>query len=136
MPLPHGEAAKAGRRDKTTLLRAIKAGKLSAVRDAATGGWQIEPAELHRVYPALADAAVATVADAAKHIGEAEIEIRELRARLADSQDQVVDLRRRLDTATEQLGEALQQVRQLTDQRTAPAATPPALQKHRRWWHW
>jgi chromosome segregation ATPase len=33
---------------------------------------------------------------------------------------EVGNLRRRLDTATEQLGEALQQVRLLTDQRAAP----------------
>jgi hypothetical protein len=35
----------------------------------------------------------------------------------------------RLDTATEQLGEALQQVRLLTDQRAASTSV-------RRWWTW
>src|SRR3954465_6660899 len=95
------EAAKAVHRNKTTLLRAIKSGKLSAVRDAATGGWLIEPAELHRVYPATADAALI----AAPRSNEAEVEIRELRARLADQGTTIEDLRRRLDTATEQLGE-------------------------------
>jgi hypothetical protein len=54
-------------------------------------------------------------------------------ARLADSQDQVDDLRRRLDTATAQLGEALQQVRLLTDQRAAPPAPVPT---RRAWWPW
>jgi hypothetical protein len=49
-------------------------------------------------------------------------------ARLRD--DTIADLRRRFDIATQQLGEALQQVRLLTDQRTAPAA--PA---RRSWWH-
>ena len=137
------EAAKAVHRNKTTLLRAIKSGKLSAVRDAATGGWQIEPAELHRVYPSIADAAAGAVVRSS----EAEIEIRELRARLADSQDQVADLRRRLDTATAQLGEALQQVRLLTDQRAAPpaaatlsavsaASTPPPSLPRRSWLPW
>src|SRR5215213_370276 len=52
-PMPHTlrAAAKAVGRDRTTLLRAIRAGKLSAIHDAATGSWLIEPAELHRVYP-------------------------------------------------------------------------------------
>ena len=36
------------------------------------------------------------------------------------------DLRRRLDTATGQLGEALQQVRVLTDQRAPPAVPMPS----------
>src|SRR5918998_821939 len=89
-----GQAAKAVHRDKTTLLRAIKSGKVSAVRDAATGGWLIEPAELHRVYPVTVDA----VADAVRRDGDTEVEIRELRARLADKDDVIADLRRRLDT--------------------------------------
>ena len=55
--------------------------------------------------------------------------------------DEVIeDLRRRLDIATEQLGEALQQVRLLTDQRsTAPAPLPqpaPAAPARRSWWRW
>jgi hypothetical protein len=43
----------------------------------------------------------------------------------------IADLRRRLDTATEQLGEALQQVRLLTDQRQAAPAPV-----RRSWWQW
>ena len=45
------EAARAVRRDKTTLFKAIRKGTISAARDAMTGAWTIEPAELHRVYP-------------------------------------------------------------------------------------
>ena len=56
VPYTLAQAAKSVRRDKTTLLRAIKKGTVSALRDEATGGWLIEPAELHRVYP-VADAA-------------------------------------------------------------------------------
>src|SRR5262249_58072264 len=43
--------------NKSTLLRAIKSGKVSATRDAHEQ-WQIEPAELHRVYPPRTDAGV------------------------------------------------------------------------------
>jgi hypothetical protein len=39
--------------NKSTVLRAIKAGKVSATRDEH-GQWQIDPAELHRVYPPVA----------------------------------------------------------------------------------
>jgi len=45
------EAAKATGKSKSTVLRSIRAGRLSAVRDELTGGWLIEPAELHRLYP-------------------------------------------------------------------------------------
>lgn len=43
-------AAEAAGLNKTTIWRAIKTGKISANR-SALGGWEIEPAELHRVYP-------------------------------------------------------------------------------------
>ena len=50
MPLSLAEAAASTSTNRTTILRAIKAGKVSATRDAH-GNWTIEPAELHRVYP-------------------------------------------------------------------------------------
>ena len=51
MPYSLAQAAKAVGRDRSTLSRMIKTGKVSATRDEATGGWLIDPAELHRVYP-------------------------------------------------------------------------------------
>jgi hypothetical protein len=48
-----GTAAQACGLNKSTVLRAIKAGKVSATRDEH-GQWQIDPAELHRVYPPVA----------------------------------------------------------------------------------
>src|SRR3984893_12481529 len=39
---------------KTSILRSIKAGRISAGRDEL-GQWAIEPCELHRVYPALSE---------------------------------------------------------------------------------
>ena len=45
-------AAAAVGRNKTAILRAINAGNISAAQDE-TGEWQIDPAELHRVYPPL-----------------------------------------------------------------------------------
>ena len=45
-------AAAAAGINKSTVLRHIKAGKISATRDDA-GGWQIDPAEFHRLFPPL-----------------------------------------------------------------------------------
>jgi hypothetical protein len=45
-------AAAAAGINKSTVLRHIKAGKVSATRDH-NGGWQIDPAEFHRTFPPL-----------------------------------------------------------------------------------
>jgi hypothetical protein len=45
-------AAAAAGINRSTVLRAIKASRISGQRDA-TGGWEIDPAEFHRVFPAL-----------------------------------------------------------------------------------
>ena len=125
------EAARAIGMQKSTVLRAIKRGTLSAVRDAATGQWLVEPAELHRVYPASNGSGArtdATAADAPPRTDALEAENRELRARLGDAHATIDDLRRRLD------GEAEERHRLtalLADQRAAPP--PPAP---RRWWNW
>jgi hypothetical protein len=50
MSLTLAAAAAAVNVNKTTLLRAIKAGKVSGNRDER-GQWHIDAAELHRVYP-------------------------------------------------------------------------------------
>lgn len=44
-----GEAAKATGKSKATISKAIKTGRISALKDD-TGTFQIDPAELHRVY--------------------------------------------------------------------------------------
>jgi hypothetical protein len=49
-----GQAAKAVGMSKTSILRSIKAGRISAGRDEF-GQWAIEPCELHRVYPPITD---------------------------------------------------------------------------------
>lgn len=48
--LTMGQAAKEAGVSKATLSRAIKSGKLSAKKNNK-GGWDIDPAELFRVYP-------------------------------------------------------------------------------------
>jgi predicted site-specific integrase-resolvase len=49
-------AASVGR-NKTAILRAIKTGKISVSTDE-NGEWQIDPSELHRIYPPLRSASM------------------------------------------------------------------------------
>jgi hypothetical protein len=132
MPYNLVEAGKAIGMGKSSVLRAIRKGVISASRDPVTGGWAIDPAELHRAFPAVINGT------AHNQGGTAETDVmRELRARLADTQHTVEDLRHRLDRADDERGRLQEQLAAaqeriaalLTDQRT-PA--PPA----RRWWNW
>ena len=50
MALTLNQAAKACGRSKSTLLNAIRSGRMSAPKDAR-GRYVIDPAELHRVFP-------------------------------------------------------------------------------------
>ena len=50
MALTLGEAAKQVTASKSTLLRAIKSGRLSATKARGSDAWAIDPAELFRVF--------------------------------------------------------------------------------------
>ena len=131
MPLTLAEAAKSAGRSKSALLRSIKAGRLSAERDALTGAWLIDPAELHRLYQPVSEA-VPGAANGAPHTTRDTPEMVELRARLNDALDQIQDLRRQRDQAQDRLAAAQERIAALlTDQRTAPPAPP-----RRAWWPW
>jgi hypothetical protein len=138
------QAAKAAGKSKPTVQRAIKAGKLSALR-RDDGSYEIDPAELARVFPVLAGDSTgsmkrdeplngagpdpvmlgevaglrALLAERESRIGELTARNAELRsdkdARIVELVADKEDLRRRLDQAT-----AL-----LTDQRPAAEATAP-----------
>src|SRR4051794_24642135 len=139
MPYNLVEAGKAIGMGKSSVLRAIRKGVISASRDPTTGGWAIEPAELHRAFPAVANGT-------AQNRGEiAETDVaRELRARLDDMQHTVADLRRRLDRADEERERLQQQLAAaqeriaalLTDQREKPVTVTERPAPPRRWWHW
>jgi hypothetical protein len=53
------QAAEAVGKGKPAILKAIQSGKISGVKDSH-GEWQIEPAELHRVYPPVSETASET----------------------------------------------------------------------------
>lgn len=132
------QAAKAIGRNKTTVLRAIKSGKVSAIRDEASGGWLIEPVELHRVYAPVSTSTAAAASrirgKATPRNGNATGELRELllrletaEVRIADKDAAIDDLRRRLDQSEEERRQAQAQVAALLTDRREP-------QSRRRWW--
>jgi len=123
------EAAKATGKSKSTILRSIRAGRISAVRDELSGGWLVEPAELHRLY-AEHDAERGAANDRVRN-GQRnghDAAIRELQAERERERAQfietIADLRRRLDAEAE---ERRRLTAILADQRAAPAPI-------RRWW--
>ena len=125
------QASRACGKSKATLLRAIRSGRLSAARDEVVGSWLIEESELYRVFPPGTAVPGTDASNDAPRTPIRTDRTAELEARIAEMQeaarlrdDTITDLRRRLDTATEQLGEALQQVRLLTDQRSAVSRRP------------
>jgi hypothetical protein len=136
-----GTAAKAVGKNKSTILRAIKNGVISATK-GPQGVYQIDPAELHRVYPSVASGVAAQPAtqlgatpDATPDATLLQAEIRELRAkleaaeeRLKDRADVIDDLRRRLDAEEERR----RLTRLLTDQR-AKSKPPGTTGLWQRW---
>ncbi len=74
------EAAQATGLNRSTILRAIKSGKISGTRDT-NGAWSVEPVELHRAFPP----AEATPKAVPQHTQpEAHALVAELRTQLAD----------------------------------------------------
>lgn len=128
MKLSASQAAQAVGKSVPTITRAIKSGKLSAER-LPQGGYAIDPAELHRVWPALTrkrdNFGYMLGRETPHETSRLEAEIEALCAKIADIEvererersqltDTVDDLRRRLDA------ESLERralTAQITDQR-------------------
>lgn len=136
------QAAEATGKTKPTILRAIQRGKISAQKDGH-GEWEIDPAELHRVYEPVSDGTDKHT-DAGDDAAEREVELLQARLaaaeiRLAEKDAQIEALNRRLDAADEERRTTLRQLTALlTDQRNSTAADPGNRQTQaagkRRWW--
>src|SRR4051794_11742450 len=121
-------------KSKSAILKAIRRGALSATRDAATGGWQIDPAELHRAFPPVSQD---TLGDRSETVETAETgEIRELRARLNDKDAVIQDLRRRLDQRETDHRQALDRLAAAQERITALLTDQRPATPRRRWWLW
>jgi len=133
-----GTAAKACGVARSTIYRAIKSGKISADKDA-NGNFQIEPAELHRVFPTTEQKQSAQHEMSQRAInektasatGETAVlftKISGLEALIKEKDETLKDLRNRLDQTEQARQEADQERREaqriLTDQRTKPEPTP------------
>ena len=134
MPFSLREAAQQAGVSKSTILRAIRSGRLSAAR-TEDAGYAIDPAELARVYPpqratersAGQDATPATVRDDALENAGLRAEVEGLRQLLAQMRDTVADLKEDRDGWRGQ-AEAAQRLLAATS--TPSAGTEPK----RPWW--
>src|SRR3954453_14301341 len=134
-----GEAAQLSGRSRATIKRLIAAGTLSASRSGPGKPWEIDAAELARVLPTPAREPPSEPLDEPPRADNERAVIAAKDALIAEQREALADLRRRLDRADDererlqqQLGEALQQVRLLTDQR--PISPQPV--SRRPWWRW
>ena len=130
-----GQAAKAVGMSKTSILRSIKAGRISAGRDEF-GQWAIEPCELHRVYPALTDDTGTGNGTGERAVTGGETALAEANARAALAEARLFDFKSMLDDTREQRDRWQQQAERLatlaiTDQRKEAASAQP--QSWRRW---
>ena len=124
-----GQAAKAVGMSKTSILRSIKAGRISAGRDEF-GQWAIEPCELHRIYPALTDDTGTGNGTGDRGVAGEGTALAEANARTELAEARISDFKSMLDDIREQRDRWQQQAERLaalaiTDQRQAPAPTQP-----------
>jgi septal ring factor EnvC (AmiA/AmiB activator) len=151
MPYSLKHAATATGKSKPTILRAIQGGKISAEKDAQ-GEWQIEPAELHRVYPPVSErnGTDETIwndtqqADSSVETALLRAEVQQMRERFTsleidrererrEASDTITDLRKRLDQSEQERRDKDRQLTAvLTDQR--PGTEAPAPNAGRGFW--
>jgi hypothetical protein len=119
-----GTAAKATGKAKSTILRAVKSGAVSATK-AHDGSYEIEPSELHRVFPpnGAQQASSNDTQPHEEHGATLRFRLEILEAERQRERDQmqatIDDLRARLDRSEDRI--------------TVLLAAPP---KTKRWWLW
>jgi len=124
-----GQAAKASGKSKPTIQRAIKGGKISAKKNPH-GCYVIDPAELHRVYPPVTRNS-SGASDVRQPVISNEVEVLRVRLeaaeqRIADRDNAIMDLRRRLDASEEERRQAQDRLTALLEDKRErkPAARP------------
>jgi hypothetical protein len=123
------QAIAATGKSRSTLIRAIRSGKLSATRDES-GTYLVEPSELHRIFQAITDGMPPDLSNGVPRHAELIARLEAEQAKNIIFQDTIADLRRRLD---DEAAERRRLTALLADLR-APQPAPPAAP--RRWWRW
>src|SRR3954451_24357338 len=101
------QAAEATGRTKPTILRAIQTGKISAKKNEI-GEWEIEPAELHRVYTPVAEGVTLT----GKPNVEEAVELLLFRQELTAKEEQLTALREERERERRQLTDRVTELRE------------------------
>jgi TolA-binding protein len=103
-----GQAAEATGKAKSTILKSINAGRISATKDDF-GNWQIQPVELHRVYPPLPKETAGEQLEKRERTGEhlqgnaeEQAKIRELQARIEVMQELLDQIKGERDNLRDQ----------------------------------
>jgi DNA repair ATPase RecN len=130
-----GTAAKATGKSRTAILRAIKTGKISALKDE-NGHYQIDPSELFRVYIAVTGNSTNGVNNA----GYEQSVTPDVTPKLIDilererqqMQATIDDLRRRLDEAEEARKDAAAETRRLTQMLTYQSKTVQEVKQYQK----
>ena len=127
------EAAAACGVNKSTVLRAVKSGRISGTKDEF-GTWHVEAVELHRIFPPVASAAASTdaVPRHAAPDAAADALVAELRAVIADlrqDRDQWREQAQRLALPAAVRAEAPEPSR-------PPHTGGPEVSRLRRTWRW
>ena len=138
-----GEAARLTRLGKTTLARAIKAGRLSAGRKE-DGGYEIDPSELARVYrvylPGEATDETVAATDPMVHHATVDAEVAVLRATAALLREQLGDRDRAIEDLRRERDEWRDQAKRLVLPAPQPPAETPSASEQpsrlRRAWRW
>lgn len=132
MPYTLGQAARATGKAKPTIARAIATGRISASR-SDDGSWQIEPVELHRVYPMTGQSNGTTLRYLpGEPAGTSLAELLVERDRLVAEQAETIrDLRARLDREAE---ERRKLTAILTSRQAGSVPAVPAPASRRSWW--
>ena len=136
-----GDAARATGKSKPTIAKAIKRGQISAVK-AEDGSYQIDPAELHRVYPmASSEGGNSLHQDTSSAPAEVTGELELLRSQAAEYRETIRDLRVRLDASEAERRHESEEHRRVQERLTGllthrqagsvPSVTPQA---RRPWW--
>jgi hypothetical protein len=114
--------------NKSTILRAIKSGKVSAAKDEH-GEWHVEPAELHRVYPPAAERNGAD-SDAPQRYAVPDAALAEANLRAAGLVVEVGILREQLGDTRRDRDAWREQAQRLALPKPEPEPEPQS------WWRW